>query len=95
MDSMNIIHADIKPDNIMLAGTGRIKLIDLGCALHASQAGINTYIQTRFYRAPEILLGMTQTENLFSLWGLSRTVLYMPYITIQRFFKVIQRRIFQ
>jgi serine/threonine protein kinase len=45
LDNMHIIHADIKPDNLILAGTGRVKLIDLGCALHASQAGVNTYIQ--------------------------------------------------
>ncbi len=82
LDDMHIIHADIKPDKLMLAGMGRVKHIDLGCALHASQAGINTYIQTRFYRAPEILLGKMQAENIFYLWGLSRTVLYIPYITM-------------
>ncbi len=69
LDNMNIIHADIKPDNIMPAGTGRVKLIDLGCALHATQAGINTYIQTRFYQAPEILLGVTQAEIFFLFMG--------------------------
>ncbi len=69
MDDINIVHAHFKPDNIMLVGTGRVKLIDLGCALHASQAGINTYIQTRFYRAPEILLGMTQEETFYLLMG--------------------------
>jgi serine/threonine protein kinase len=63
LDDMHIIHADIKPDKLMLAGIGRVKLIDLGCVLYASQADINTYIQTRFYRAPEILLGKMQTEK--------------------------------
>jgi serine/threonine protein kinase len=71
LDNMHIIHADIKPDKLMLGGMGKVKHIELGCALHASQAGINSYIQTRLYRAPEILLGKTQAGNIFCLWGLS------------------------
>jgi dual specificity tyrosine-phosphorylation-regulated kinase 2/3/4 len=55
----NIIHCDIKPENILLTQEGKtgIKLIDFGSSCFADQK-IYTYIQSRFYRAPEIILGL-------------------------------------
>ncbi len=85
LDDMNIIHADIKPDDIMLAGTGRVKLIDLGCVLHATQASINTYNQTRFHQAPEILLGMTQAEIFYLFVG---NVLHYTLYTLHYYAKI-------
>ena len=35
----------------------RVKVIDFGSASHASKAVCNTYLQSRYYRAPEIILG--------------------------------------
>ncbi len=94
LDDMNIIHADIKPDKIMLAGTGRVKLINLGCALHASQAGINTYIQTRFYQAPEILRGMTQAE-IFFIYGECPELYYICLTLLCKdFFKLARGQFF-
>ena len=54
-----IIHCDIKPENILLMHLTRpnIKLIDLGSSCYVSQR-IYTYIQSRFYRAPEVILGI-------------------------------------
>lgn len=61
--SKNIIHSDIKPENILFMNRRRnsIKLIDFGCSCSAGNT-IYTYIQSRFYRAPEVVL-----ENPYSI----------------------------
>lgn len=53
-----IIHCDLKPENILLKQQGRsgIKVIDYGSSCYEHQR-IYTYIQSRFYRAPEVILG--------------------------------------
>ena len=53
-----IIHCDLKPENILLKQQGRsgIKVIDFGSSCYEHQR-IYTYIQSRFYRAPEVVLG--------------------------------------
>ncbi len=50
----------MKPENILLKqyGHSNIKVIDFGSSCFENQK-LYTYIQSRFYRAPEILLGMT------------------------------------
>ncbi|XP_040193460.1 dual specificity tyrosine-phosphorylation-regulated kinase 3 [Rana temporaria] len=54
----NIIHCDLKPENILLKQQGRsgIKVIDFGSSCFEHQR-VYTYIQSRFYRAPEVILG--------------------------------------
>ncbi|KAM9846154.1 dual specificity tyrosine-phosphorylation-regulated kinase 2 [Aulostomus maculatus] len=61
LDSLHknrIIHCDLKPENILLKQQGRsgIKVIDFGSSCYEHQR-IFTYIQSRFYRAPEVILG--------------------------------------
>lgn len=53
-----IIHCDLKPENILLKQPGRsgIKVIDFGSSCYDYQR-VYTYIQSRFYRAPEVILG--------------------------------------
>jgi len=55
----NLIHCDLKPENILLKSPDKsgIKVIDFGSSCFANQI-IYTYIQSRFYRAPEIILGI-------------------------------------
>ena len=51
----NILHADIKPDNVLVSESKNIlKLCDLGSASDASDNEITPYLVSRFYRAPEI-----------------------------------------
>ena len=61
----NIIHCDLKPENIMLVNEDKaeINVIDFGSSCFESER-IYTYIQSRFYRAPEIILGISYTPAI-------------------------------
>ncbi|CCW65471.1 unnamed protein product [Phytomonas sp. EM1] len=54
-----IIHCDLKPENILLKNQNRsgIRLIDFGSACYADRR-IHHYIQSRFYRSPEVILDL-------------------------------------
>jgi serine/threonine protein kinase len=54
----HIIHCDVKPENILLNEPGKtdITIIDFGSSCFEHEP-VFTYIQSRFYRAPEIILG--------------------------------------
>jgi len=52
------VHADIKPDNILGSkGYQVVKICDLGTAVELKDVMISPYLVSRFYRAPEIILG--------------------------------------
>lgn len=55
-----IIHCDLKPENILLRAKGQytIKVIDFGSSCLEDEK-IYTYIQSRFYRSPEVILGLS------------------------------------
>ncbi|EFI28220.1 CMGC/DYRK/YAK protein kinase [Coprinopsis cinerea okayama7 len=65
-----LIHCDLKPENILLKSlqSPQIKVIDFGSACHERQT-VYTYIQSRFYRSPEVLLGMPYTAAI-DMWSL-------------------------
>lgn len=54
LKSVGLIHADLKPENIMLVDPVRqpyrVKVIDFGSASHVSKAVCSTYLQSRYYR---------------------------------------------
>uniref|UniRef100_A0A674AU22 non-specific serine/threonine protein kinase n=1 Tax=Salmo trutta TaxID=8032 RepID=A0A674AU22_SALTR len=73
LKTMGLIHADLKPENIMLVDPVRqpyrVKVIDFGSASHVSKAVCSTYLQSRYYRAPEIILGLPFCEAI-DMWSL-------------------------
>ncbi|XP_013378564.1 serine/threonine-protein kinase PRP4 homolog [Lingula anatina] len=70
----SILHADIKPDNILVNESKLVlKLCDFGSASHISENDITPYLVSRFYRAPEIILGMGYDHNL-DLWSVGTTL---------------------
>ncbi|XP_062329197.1 homeodomain-interacting protein kinase 4-like [Osmerus eperlanus] len=70
-----IIHADLKPENVMIVDHCRypyyVKLIDFGSASIYNEVRFvkEPYIQSRFYRSPEILLGLPFCEKV-DMWSL-------------------------
>ena len=67
---MHIVHCDIKPENILLQNlhSPAIKLIDFGSACYTTHQ-MHTYIQSRFYRSPEVLLGCSYGSAI-DMWSL-------------------------
>uniref|UniRef100_A0A158P6J8 Dual specificity tyrosine-phosphorylation-regulated kinase mbk-2 n=1 Tax=Angiostrongylus cantonensis TaxID=6313 RepID=A0A158P6J8_ANGCA len=65
-----LIHCDLKPENVLLKQQGRsgIKVIDFGSSCFDDQR-IYTYIQSRFYRAPEVILGSKYSMPI-DMWSL-------------------------
>ncbi|KAJ8907738.1 hypothetical protein NDN08_007844 [Rhodosorus marinus] len=66
-----VIHADIKPDNIMVTKTkNAIKLGDFGSAFTTDEGmDVTPYLVSRFYRAPEIVLGLPYGHPI-DIWSL-------------------------
>ncbi|KAL9537557.1 hypothetical protein MBANPS3_011670 [Mucor bainieri] len=70
----SILHADIKPDNILVSeNRNTLKLCDLGSASDASDNTITPYLVSRFYRAPEIMLGL-HYDYAIDIWSSACTL---------------------
>lgn len=74
---LNIIHCDLKPENILLCNPKRsaIKIVDFGSSCQLGQR-IYQYIQSRFYRSPEVLLGIPY-DLAIDMWSLGAILVEM------------------
>ncbi|KAM7056643.1 dual specificity tyrosine-phosphorylation-regulated kinase 4 isoform 1-T2 [Acridotheres tristis] len=76
-----IIHCDLKPENILLYhnGQGSVKVIDFGSSCYEDQR-VYTYVQSRFYRSPEVILGHPYAMAV-DMWSLGCIIaeLYTGY----------------
>lgn len=68
--SLKLIHCDLKPENILIKSFSNceVKIIDLGstCFIHDH---LGSYVQSRSYRAPEVILGC-QYDYRVDIWSL-------------------------
>lgn len=76
MHSGQMLHRDIKPSNILLNSDCQVKVCDFGLARsivqqndHAQNPVLTDYVATRWYRAPEILLGSTSYTKGVDIWS--------------------------
>jgi len=73
--SADLIHRDLKPSNILINSDCQIKLADFGLARSVASTAEDTnikltdYVATRWYRAPEILLGSTKYSKAVDMWS--------------------------
>ena len=67
---MGIIHSDLKPENILLVHprNSAINIIDFGSAC-ATDGRAHSYIQSRYYRAPEVILRGNYTHPI-DMWSM-------------------------
>lgn len=70
LNSNQIIHCDLKPENLILINPqeSSLKIIDFGSSCFESEK-IYYYIQSRIYRAPEVILGVPYTAAI-DMWSL-------------------------
>ncbi|RLN73724.1 hypothetical protein BBJ28_00023262 [Nothophytophthora sp. Chile5] len=73
----NIVHRDIKPENLLVNtsnGEHSLRLCDFGFARSLPNGGnacdLTEYVATRWYRAPELLLGDTKYSKSVDIWAI-------------------------
>jgi len=78
MHSAKVIHRDMKPSNLLLNSECLVKVADFGLARSVDfkdkEQGrhpvLTDYVATRWYRAPEILLGSTTYTKGVDMWSI-------------------------
>ncbi|KAI9249621.1 kinase-like domain-containing protein [Sporodiniella umbellata] len=77
---LNIVHRDIKDENILLDETGCVHLIDFGSAAYFREGRkFDTFGGTLDYCAPEILKGMSYEGPPQDIWSLGTLLYTMIY----------------
>eukprot|EP00531_Pseudo-nitzschia_arenysensis_P017585 CAMPEP_0116150446 /NCGR_PEP_ID=MMETSP0329-20121206/19553_1 /TAXON_ID=697910 /ORGANISM="Pseudo-nitzschia arenysensis, Strain B593" /LENGTH=1360 /DNA_ID=CAMNT_0003646963 /DNA_START=169 /DNA_END=4251 /DNA_ORIENTATION=- len=83
--NLGLVHSDVKPENILLGSYSRaqIKLIDFGSSCYLTDRQ-SSYIQSRSYRAPEVVLGLPY-DGKIDVWSLGCVVaeMYTGEVTFQ------------
>ena len=73
--SADLLHRDLKPSNLLLNSECHMKVCDFGLARsidkrdNTNQPILTDYVATRWYRAPEILLGSNNYTKSADMWS--------------------------
>ncbi|XP_056156785.1 cyclin-dependent kinase-like 2 [Lampris incognitus] len=77
----HVIHRDIKPENILVSQGGVVKLCDFGFARSMVSPGetvvYTDYVATRWYRAPELLVGDPKYGKPVDVWAIGCVLMEM------------------
>jgi glycogen synthase kinase 3 beta len=71
LHTLGIAHRDIKPSNLLVdSRDGLLKLCDFGAAKHLVPNDTSvSYMCSRYYRAPELILGSTSYTTSIDVWS--------------------------
>lgn len=70
LQKCGVLHADIKPDNILVNESRTIvKICDFGSAMFSGDNEITPYLVSRFYRSPEVILGLPY-DHPMDMWSI-------------------------
>ena len=69
MKNKGVIHCDLKPENILFTDNKckQINIVDFGSSCFGCETGY-TYVQSRYYRSPEVVLGIPYNSQL-DMWS--------------------------
>lgn len=75
MHSADLVHRDLKPSNVLMNRNCHVKLADLGLTRSVADPDhesptLTDYVATRWYRAPEMLLGSVHYGVGIDIWSL-------------------------
>lgn len=63
LQNCGVLHSDIKPDNILVSeDRTSVKLCDFGSAMFQGENEVTPYLVSRYYRSPEVILGLKYGE---------------------------------
>lgn len=81
-----ILHRDLKPNNLLVASDGQLKLADFGLARDFADPGhkMTSQVITRWYRPPELLFGCRYYSSAVDIWSVgcifAELMLRTPYL---------------
>lgn len=87
LHSRNVIHRDLKPDNIMISNKGEVKILDFDLAIRIDSENekLSTKVGTLIYKPVELLFGETCYGYSLDIWALGCifSELYLGYPIFQ------------
>ncbi|KAH8598212.1 kinase-like domain-containing protein [Bisporella sp. PMI_857] len=81
-----VLHRDIKPNNLLIAADGEVKLADFGLARSFADPyrPMSTQVITRWYRPPELFYGAKHYSGAVDIWSVglvfAELVLRVPFL---------------
>lgn len=85
-----VLHRDLKPSNLLIAPDGQLKIADFGLGramAFAPHERLTPTVVTRWYRAPELLLGARHYTGAIDMWAVglifAEMMLRVPYLAGQ------------